>query len=223
MITRLPARLFPSTGNDYVQLAADLQKWFVGLIQREYFDKKRIAADIDSGKPAHQAIALLLESAAGRGGNTVGAVAQHLVGAKLALRFPTHEIGNDGYTTADLQTSRAGDFQVQDTVFHVTMSPGEKLLAGRCKDNIRNHFGPVVLVPDNKVLGARQIAETVGVLMDTSIISIETFVGLNVEEMADFSTSKIQGGFGCSWRRTTQRVGRVEPDPSLLIEMPANL
>lgn len=71
-----------------VQLAEDLQEWFVRLIQHEYFDKKRITADIDSGKPAPQAIALLLESAANRGGNAAVAVAQHLVGAKLALRFP---------------------------------------------------------------------------------------------------------------------------------------
>lgn len=211
------------TGPERAQLADGLQEWFVRLIQREYFDKKRIVADIDSGKPAPHAIARLLASATGRGGNTAGAVAQHLVGAKLALRFPACEIGNEGYTTADQQTSRAGDFQVQDTVFHVTMSPGEKLLAGRCKDNIRNHFRPVVLVPDNKVLGARQIAETVGVSKETSIISIETFVGMNVEEMADFSTSKIRGGLRLLLETYNARVGRAERDPSLLIEIPANL
>lgn len=206
-----------------VRLAEDLEEWFVRLIQREYFDKKRITADIDSGKPAPQAIALLLESAAGRGGNAAGAVAQHLVGAKLALRFPDFEIGNDGYTTADQQTFRAGDFQVKDTVFHVTMSPGERLLGGRCRDNIRNHFRPVVLVPDSKVLAARQIADMAGVSTDTSIIAIETFVGLNVEEMADFSASKIQGGLRLLLETYNARVSRVEPDPSLLIEIPANL
>lgn len=212
-----------SEAGSRAQLAENLQEWFVHLIQREYFDKKRITADIDSGKPAPQAIALLLESAAGRGGNVAGAVAQHLVGAKLALRFPEFKIGNDGYTTADQQTSRAGDFQVKDTVFHVTMSPGERLLSGRCRDNIRNHFRPVVLVPDNKVLAARQIADMAGVLTDMSIIAIETFVGLNVEEMADFSTSKIPRALRLLLETYNARVGRVETDPSLLIDIPANL
>jgi hypothetical protein len=39
-----------------------------------------------------------------------GPVAQYLVGAKLALRFPTEKIGNESYSTADVQLNRPGDF-----------------------------------------------------------------------------------------------------------------
>lgn len=218
------AVIMPAISDDDREcLGGLMEKWFVRLIQMEYFSKKRIEADIRVGRPTHIAIGLLLDAASSRGGNVAGAVAQHLVGAKLSLRFPDVEVGNEGYTTADLPTLRAGDFQIRDTVFHVTMSPGEKLMAGRCAENIRNNFRPVVLVPENKLLAAKQIAEMVGVLPNTSILSIETFVGLNVEEMAGFSNSKIQGGLRSLLETYNERVARAEPDPSLLIEIPTNL
>lgn len=209
--------------SDREYLGERLEEWFVRLIQHEYFDKKRIDADFEGGKPTHLAVGLLLEAAAARGGNAAGAVAQHLVGAKLALRFPDVSVGNEGYTTADQPTSRAGDFRIRDTVFHVTMSPGEHLMGGRCIDNIKNHFRPVVLVPESKVIAAKQLAEISGVLTDVSIIAIETFVGLNIEEMAGFRTTDIRSGLRELLEKYNERVAGAEPDPSLLIEIPTNL
>ena len=52
-----------------------------------------------------------------------GYIAQHLVGAKLELRFPEIEISNESASTADMQTNRPGDFIIGETAFHVTVSP----------------------------------------------------------------------------------------------------
>src|SRR5258708_4691860 len=41
---------------------------------------------------------------------TSGAIAQHLVGAKLEMRFPDIEIPNHSASTADAPTERSGDF-----------------------------------------------------------------------------------------------------------------
>lgn len=54
-----------------------------------------------------------------------GPAAQHLVGAKLALRFPDMKVSNASYSTADDQSGRLGDFQIGDTSFHVLEAKGQ--------------------------------------------------------------------------------------------------
>lgn len=62
-----------------------------------------------------EVIADILETAQQR--NQSGPVAQHLVGAKLALRFPHLEVGNFAYSAADDQAGRAGDFQLGSAAY----------------------------------------------------------------------------------------------------------
>ncbi|BCN83133.1 hypothetical protein RE0356_17740 [Prescottella equi] len=150
----------PSDEQTKVRMA--LQKWFVGKVQSEHFAKARLSAEINPGFPVRAAIAALLDAACAQGGNTAGAVAQHLVGAKLKLRFPEAEISNHSYTTADNQTDRPGDFSVGDTAIHVTMAPSEALFQ-KCQNNLNDGYRPLVLVPENRVSAGRQIAETTGV------------------------------------------------------------
>lgn len=54
-----------------------------------------------------------------------GAVAQHLVGAKLEHRYEglPLNVEHNGSSTADIQTNRLGDFDLGNTVIHVTKSP----------------------------------------------------------------------------------------------------
>jgi hypothetical protein len=200
-----------------------LQAWFVRQIQAEYFAKERVKAEISHDKPVRIAVLALLQSAGSRGGNSAGAVAQHLVGAKLVLRFPGREINNESYTTADQQTVRPGDFQVGDTAIHVTMSPGQALFEGRCKSNIRHGFRPRVLVPENRLLAARQLAETADIGDKVAVQSIEDFVGTNIEEMAGFEDQAIKSGLRLLLETYNARVESVESDPGLLVEIPANL
>lgn len=217
------AAYLAASPQDQEQVRYQLQAWFAGRVQQDYFGRQRIKADLDPGKPTRQAIAELLTSARKRGGNAAGAVAQHLVGAKLSLRFPDLEISNDSYTTADQQTNRPGDFKVGDTAFHVTMSPGENLMSNRCTDNLRNGFRVLVLVPEDVVEAAAQLAKVAGISDKIAVSDIESFVGTNIEEIAVFGSAGIRTGLRALLERYNERVHAVEPDPSLQIEIPANL
>lgn len=82
--------------NDRNRAVDQLQRRLVDHIAVEYFDRQRLVADaIDPSRPAAFAVAAIMQAAIERGGTTAGAVAQHLVGAKLSLRFPTEQIGQD--------------------------------------------------------------------------------------------------------------------------------
>ncbi|MDR3570138.1 MAG: DUF4928 family protein [Syntrophobacteraceae bacterium] len=93
-----------------------LQKSLVELV-RDFFSRQRLEVEFDFSDSATQFIRKIVATAKER--NQAGAIVQHLIGAKLALRFPDLEIENHSYTTADKQLGRRGDFEIQDTIFHV--------------------------------------------------------------------------------------------------------
>ncbi|MCK1843499.1 MULTISPECIES: DUF4928 family protein [Micromonospora] len=205
------------------QVATTLQAWFVDQIKVEYFGKQRLKTEFVPATPIKLVVAAVLRAAHERGGNTAGAVAQHLVGAKLALRFPALTIGNESYTTADAQTARPGDFLVGDTVIHVTMSPGQSLFEGRCKANRAAGYRCRVLVPEAKLAAALQLSELGQVGDYVAIQAVEDFVGTNVEEMAEFRDQSIRSGLRRLLETYNKRTAEAETDPSLLIELPENL
>lgn len=213
-----------STVEEQEEIRYRLRAWFVARIRADYFDRQRIEAEeLDPNKPSRRAIAELLQAARIRGGYAAGAVAQYLVGAKLSLRFPDSDIANQSYTTADQQTDRPGDFLVGDTAIHVTMSPGDNLMSNRCRDNLQNGFRPLVLVPEDRVEAARQLADNAELGDRVAVSGIEEFVGTNIEEIAAFAGPEIRSGLRALLERYNQRVQAVEPDPSLQIEIPGNL
>ncbi|MET7961471.1 DUF4928 family protein [Micromonospora zamorensis] len=205
------------------QVARILQAWFVEQIKIEYFGKQRIKAEFAPATPIKFVVAAVVKAAQERGGNAAGAVAQHLVGAKLTLRFPDLAIGNESYTTADVQTARPGDFLVGDTAIHVTMSPGQSLFEGRCRANRAAGYRSRVLVPEAKLAAAVQLAELAQVGDHVAVQSVEDFVGTNVEEMAEFRDQSIRAGLRKLLETYNERTAAVETDPSLLIELPENL
>lgn len=171
-----------------------IQAWIVALLRDQYFNRARIEAELDHRRPVKFAVRMLLQAAKDRGGTTAGAVAQHLVGAKLSLRFPGQEISNESYTTADQQTERPGDFLVGDTAIHVTISPGENLISNRCRANLRSNFRPLVLVPEDRVAAAGQLVDNAELEGQVAVNSIEDFVGQNIEEIAGFSDQGVGPG-----------------------------
>jgi Domain of unknown function (DUF4928) len=204
-------------------LAWLLQEWFVNRVREDFFGKQRVSTDIDPENPVRTTVANLLAAGRERGGTAAGAIAQHLVGAKLQIRFPDDEINVESYTTADAQTGRAGDYQIGDTAIHVTMSPSEKLFEERCAHNLQQGFRPRVLVPEDAVLGAVQIARLAGLDQRVAIQSIEDFVGTNIEEVAGFSKAEIRTQLRNLLELYNERIETAEADLSLKIEIPENL
>lgn len=201
------------------EVADALQAWLADRV-RDYFNRRRIEVDLDLGKPGPLIVADILAAAKSR--NASGAVAQHLVGAKLSLRHPNIEIENHSYTTADQQLGRPGDFLVQDTVFHVTVSPMPHLF-GRCAENLRQNYRVILLVTEDQTLAARQMATGMGLETRVGVLGLEPFIGQNIEEMADFGRADIATGFRRLLDTYNSRVAAVETDRSLLIEIPENL
>lgn len=150
-----------------------------------------------------------------------GYVAQHLVGAKLQLRFPSIKVSNEGGSTADMQTQRPGDFLIGHIAFHVTVAPMQPLF-DKCRHNISQGFKPFLLVPDSKLIGTRQIAEQTSEQQIT-VESIESFVSQNINEISNFNKDMLITSFKNLVVIYNQRVDEAETDKSLMIELPSNL
>lgn len=208
-----------SIGTDFDRLSQTLEAFFVEKAKVDYFDRQRLKVAIDPGKPISQTIRDILTASQERTDKPTGVVLQHLVGAKLELRFPTLDVGRDQANAGDSQTGRQGDFQLGTTAFHVTVAPMEKLM-DRCFENIRQGYRPIVLVPENRLAGARQMADLNGLGELVSIVEAETFIGTNIEEIAEYTTDRIHGGLANLIRRYNQRIEDAEPDKSLRIDEP---
>ncbi|CAI2473186.1 Uncharacterised protein [Serratia proteamaculans] len=209
-------------GSDHIDAASvstQLEAFFTQCVRLDYFDKQRITVDLDHTKPVSAVVSDILKAAAERSDKPTGAVLQHLIGAKLQLRFPDVEIGTDRANAADLHTDREGDFQVGTTAFHVTTAPMEKLIS-RCVENKRAGYRPVILTLESKVIAARQMADNVGMSEQISVQAAETFIGNNIEEIAIYDGDKIREGLARLIRTYNKRIDAIEIDKSLMIDEP---
>lgn len=196
----------------------EIQDFLIGKV-REFHNRERLKIMYDPSRSTWQSIHDLLEEA--QKTSKEGPVAQYLVGAKLALRFPDSKVSNESYSTADQQLNRQGDFLFGDTVFHVTVAPMAPVYE-KCKRNIDQGFRVYLLVPDRSLVGARQNAEGVAPGR-ISVESIESFVSQNLEELSTFHKDKLISGVLRMLETYNQRVDAVEKDKSMLIEIPQNL
>ncbi|MEO7215066.1 DUF4928 family protein [Mucilaginibacter sp.] len=185
----------------------------------DFHNRQKIKLVFNSHLSTWYNIHNLLKVAAQEGKS--GYIAQHLIGAKLQLRFPEIVISNESGSTADMQTNRPGDFLIGQTAFHVTVAPMPAVYE-KCKDNISQGFKPFLLVPDNKLIGARQNAEQV-CQQQIAVESIESFVSQNIEEISIFDRTNIGLRMKDLIEIYNRRVDSSETDKSLMIEMPSNL
>jgi hypothetical protein len=196
----------------------EFQKLLVEKV-REYHSRKRLEITYDANLTTWAAVHEILEQAGEV--EKAGPVAQYLIGAKLQLRFPSVAVTNDRYSAADVQTGRHGDFQLQDTAFHVTVSPTPAVYE-KCLQNIRAGLRAYLLVPDGFVVGARQNAYSAAPDR-IAVESIESFVANNIEELSRFAKNDLKSGFRQLLEKYNERVDAIELDKSLLIEIPPTL
>ena len=185
----------------------------------DIFNSDKISFAYRLGMTSRSIIGGILES--GRERMKEGEVAEHLVGAKLALRFPDYDIRNSSVSAADAQTDNYGDFQLNDCVFHVTVSPNSGHY-DKCQSNLADGLRVFLLVPDRVLVGTRQNAD---LLMEgrVSVESIESFVSQNVEELSDFAGGDVSRNLRTLLETYNSRVAEVETDLSLQIRIPSVL
>lgn len=197
----------------------EMQRWLVEEKVGEYFARERVKFDFSPEQTAWQTVHDILAAAKLVGKE--GQVAQYLVGAKLALRFPDVVVRNDLYSTSDLQSGLPGDFVLGTTVFHVTVSPMTAHY-DKCKTNLQAGYDVFLLVPDRLMVGARQNTEAI-LPGRISVQSLEAFISQNLEELSGFTRSQRLDGFRNLLTTYNARVNAIESDKSLLIEIPHNL
>lgn len=207
----------PLAGLDPNARDAELMRGVEVLLEgiRGWFARKHLKIKCPRTKSPSAWIAAIIAAARGRSG---GIVEQHLVGAKLAERFPGELIANHPGHAGDVQTSRNGDFQLGTTVYHVTAAPTEAVIA-RCGDNVEHGLHPYLLVPSDSVQAAKQLAKNAGLADDITITSIEDFVALNVIELAEGEQRKFIEVLSKIVDTYNDRLEEVETDRSLRIEV----
>jgi hypothetical protein len=186
---------------------------------KDYHNRQKIKLTFNPANSTWHIIHQLLEESASLG--KAGYLAQHLVGAKLELRFPEIHVTNECASAADIQTQRPGDFLIGNTVFHVTVSPMPAVFE-KCRHNISQGYHPYLLVTDKKLIGARQLAEQM-CGSEITVESIESFVAHNINEISVFDKDNLASNFKELVLIYNRRVDEVETDKSLMIELPKNL
>ena len=102
-------------------MAIDAMQSFLADRARDLFNSDKISFQYKSGISSREIVNNILKAAQER--QKIGQVAEYLVGAKLALRFPTYDIRNSASSAADEQTDEHGDFQINNCIFHVIRIP----------------------------------------------------------------------------------------------------
>jgi len=210
----------PLSAAERGRLADAMQRWLVENPIKEYFEADKLAPDIDLRRNTVTNVGAILGAARQR--NQVGPVAQHLVGAKLSLRFPGQKIQNYSHTAADRQTGRHGDFIVHSTVFHVATGFSMPLVR-KCKANLREGYRVVVLVPEDRRQGCAEVFAQQDMGDQVTVAAIESFIAQNVDEVAEFDEARLEAAFRRFLEIYNARVAEAEPDPSLVIAIPERL
>jgi uncharacterized protein DUF4928 len=203
------------------EAAEFMQRWIVENPIADYYDRQRLKPDLDLQQSAKANVAAIIDAARPRAGQA-GAVAQHLVGAKLALRFPGTQVSNNSYSSADVQTGRRGDFDLRDAVVHVTIAPMQAVI-DKCSDDLKNSYRPVLLVSEEMIGTATGMLTIAEIADAVDVYSIETFVSQNLQELAEFDRARYRVALRELLEKYNERVRKAEPDRSLLIDLPANL
>lgn len=170
----------------------DMEVWWTERFV-DYFNSEPFRLNYDASKTLASVIRNLLDQALARqkktpGKTYVGAVLQHLVGAKLELALPELTIGHNGASVADTVSSRAGDFVIDNAIIHCTTSPSEALLR-KCAANLQAGQHPIILTIGQKLVAAEVLAEQIGIEGRVEVMDALQFLAANLYEMSLFKAS----------------------------------
>lgn len=202
-------------------LLQGIEEWWVQRII-EYFNTEPFNLKHDASKNLISMLEDLVEQAVKRqqqspGRTYVGAILQHLVGAKLELALPDTKIEHHGHAVADKAT-RSGDFDLGDVVIHCTTAPQESLLL-KCRANIQSGKRPIILTKGKMVGSAEELARSIGIAERVEILDILQFVTMNLYELSLSKSVQRQVTIASLVEKYNKIVENCEADPSLRIKL----
>ena len=199
-----------------------IEKWWVDRVS-EFFSSKPFKLAIDSSKTVTSSFQGLIKQAEARQKENksktyVGAVFQHLVGAKISVAIPDITIDMNGYSVADAVSARSGDFQVSDTVIHVTTMPSEGLIR-KCIRNIEGSLKPIIITGKRGFSVAESLLEDAQIRDRVDVYEITQFLSINVNEVGKFTTENKKETIISIAEKYNDIIDLVESDPSLRIDI----
>ena len=162
-----------------------VEQWWVAKVV-EYFERSPLRLRLDVGTSLKACLSGLFEEARRRqsvqkGSTLLGGMMQHLVGAKPDTLYPGSELRHNSFSTADDPTGRAGDFEIGDSVIHVTTAPTRQLL-GKCSANLERGLRPLVISSQAGAALAESLAEEMGIGRRVEVLEITQFLVANMLE-----------------------------------------
>lgn len=207
---------------DGSQLADVMQFWIARV--HDYFASKPFVIRLDPALGITATITELIGQVQDRqretaGATLVGTVIQHLVGAKVEVRLEMDagEVARHGASVKD-DGRRTGDFEIGDTVIHVTTMPG-LLLVEKCRDNVQAGLRPIIVTGSDRVAFAKTLLADSGFGGRIDVFDYEQFLATNVFEIGRFEASGRREAFARILERYNLIVAEVENDPGLRIEL----
>lgn len=199
-----------------------VEAWWAARV-RDFFESSPLKLKVDTGSSLKACITGIFDEAKkrqseNRGSTVLGAVMQHLVGAKLEVLYPDQSIQHSGYSVADSPTGRSGDFQIGDCVIHVTTAPGASLIQ-KCCDNLDKGLRPLIVSTHAGAALAETLAEEQGINRRLEVLDITQFLVANMLEWTGFDGSQRRHTFEELIARYNAIVEACETDPSLKIEV----
>jgi hypothetical protein len=199
---------------------AAIEAWWVDQA-KAFFNAKPFVLRFEAGKSLRAVLRDLLAQAKKRqddaaGTKFVGAMMQHLVGAKLSLALPGVEITHHGYSVADAPGGRSGDFEIGNASIHVTTSPGEAVIR-KCAANLHAGRQPIIVTAHDMVPIADFLAAEQGIQYSLDVLDAEQFIVANLHELGAFQGAKRRVSVEALVDRYNEIVVANEADPSLLI------
>lgn len=181
-----------------------------GIIFR-FDDAKSIAANVAD----IFAQAAEIQKNAG-GASFVGAMLQHLVGAKLDIVLGVGVASHHGSSLADGPTERQADFEVNGVAIHVTTHPSEALIRKAAR-NLQAGLKPVIVTLADGVEGAAYLLKNTEWKDRIDVIDATQFLTANVYERSLFKAEDCKATLSSILTRYNEIVAVCETDPVLQI------
>jgi hypothetical protein len=189
---------------------------------REYFRNQPFILSTNPYKTIAASLDELFEQAGKRqkqntGTQYLGAILQHLVGAKLSVVLTSDQFEIHGASVADSPTDRAGDFLIGNTVLHCTTAPGAPLIE-KCRDNLRLGAAPIIITIFERVRTALDLAADAGLNGRIEVWDIQQFLSTNINEHGMFDIGAKYVQLSNIIEKYNEIIAKTETDPSLRIE-----
>ena len=194
--------------------------WWIEKVKL-HFASEGPKFNFDSGKSIAANLADIFSQAAeiqknAGGASYVGAMLQHLVGAKLDIVLGLGTVAHHGSSVADHSTERSADFQVNEVAIHVTTHPTEALIR-KTAANLQAGLKPVIVTLSDGVEGAAYLLKGTEWRDRIDVIDATQFLTANVYERSLFRAGDCKTTLSTILARYNEIVGSCETDPVLRI------